>query len=106
MTKKYELSEEEQVMASEPVTAYASLGEISTTEALWALIINQARDVQMTIKNRLDKLFPVNEDLTPYTMEELLGRIEEAEKEIEAGDVIPGEEVHKQMRDYVNSFAQ
>jgi len=39
-----------------------------------------------------------NDKPEPYSLEELNGRIDEAERQFESGEVIDGEIVHKQMR--------
>ena len=39
----------------------------------------------------------VQEDLVPYTMEEINARIDEAEADIDAGRVYSSEQVHKMM---------
>lgn len=103
MARKYEFIEEEPVMASEDVGLYT--GSISQTDALWALIVNQAKDVQMILKERLDNLFSYHEQITPYTMEEINARIDESERQIEAGDVVSGDNVHRMMREYIDSLA-
>lgn len=40
---------------------------------------------------------PFQEDLTPYTMEEINARIDEAEADIDAGRVYTSEQMHKMM---------
>lgn len=40
---------------------------------------------------------PVQEDLTPYTIEEINARIDEAEADIDAGRVYTSEQMHKMM---------
>lgn len=103
MAKKYEPIEEEPVMASEAIGTYN--GSISQADALWALIVNQAKDVQMVLKERLDNLFSYHEQIVPYTMEEINARIDESERQIDAGDVVLGDDVHRMMREYIDSLA-
>lgn len=103
MSKTYEIIEDEAKMVEEPLTI-ADVAKISTADALWTLITQQARDIQITLKNRLDTLFADAEELPPYTMEELSDRIDESERQIEAGETISGEEVHQRMFDYINAY--
>lgn len=44
---------------------------------------------------------PRTEDRTPYTMEELNARIDEAEAEFEAGEGIAAEVAHQRMRHFI-----
>lgn len=103
MVKKYDIPNDEPQMVSESMGA--GYGAISATEALWALIINQAKDVQFALKERLDRLFTSEAPIVPYTMEELQARIEESTTQMENGDVVSGEDVYKSMRSFVNSLS-
>lgn len=44
------------------------------------------------------------EHLTPYTMEEIYERIRRSEEDIAAGRTSSSEEVHRQMKEYINSL--
>ena len=44
------------------------------------------------------------EHLTPYTMEEIYERIRRSEEDIAAGRTYSSEEVHRQMREYIESL--
>ncbi len=44
------------------------------------------------------------EKLTPYTMEEIYKRLDEAEADIAAGRVISSEEMHRRMRKYLSTL--
>lgn len=46
----------------------------------------------------------VEEELTPYTLEELNARIDESEADIEAGRVISAEEMKREMRKFISSL--
>ena len=102
MDKNYEINNEEPMMANEPAISY---GSISTADALWALIEQQARSVQLVIKERIDKLLSKQQDYVPYTIDELHSRLDESEMQMEQGDVIAGEKVHDDVRSLINSMA-
>lgn len=103
MSITYKHIETEPVMVEEPTLAIADAGRINAADALWTLITQQARDIQMIIKNRLDNLFAESEQLPPYTIEEIYSRIDESEKQMEVGETISGDDVHQQMLDYINN---
>ena len=44
------------------------------------------------------------EHLTPYTMEELNARIDQALADVKAGRTISSEEAHRQMKEYIASL--
>ena len=46
------------------------------------------------------------EHLTPYTMEELNARIDQAIADVKAGRTISSEEAHRQMKEYIGSSGQ
>lgn len=85
--KPYPPYEEEPMVAAEPVEAYQR-----TNPAMYRrMLLNPSRSGAET-----DPL--VEEWLCPFTMDELHLRIDEAEAEIEAGEVMSCEEANAEIR--------
>ena len=88
MGKQYSLTKEDsqdQMIKDETSFAYTSQGQI---------IAPQILDPSDLIT-----------DMPPYTMEELNSRIDEAEKQIDCGDVFSHEEVMAEMKTLIASWS-
>ena len=98
-----DITEDETQMVNEP--AMSLYTGTSIADALWALIVNQSEEVQSVIAELLNHLLSKTNRAVPYTMEEINSRIDESEAQMMAGEVLPGEEVHDKMRQYINNLA-
>lgn len=98
--KKYEVEEDlTSGMVSEPAVTYNPT--ISTLDALWALVLNQAEDVQRSLELRLRHLLLHRNELsTPYTAEELHERITLSEEQFSQGQCFS----HTEVQDKVNKL--
>ena len=101
MQRKYSDNTNEGLKVSEGVSASAS--SINTADALWTLIVNQPRDVQEVLHTRFNNMWIDSIQYPPYSQEEIDLRVTEGEQQMESGDVLSGESVHNQMREYVRS---
>lgn len=86
--------------ASEDVSI-AYQGAPNQLDAIWESIISQTSEVQNILLERLAKLCS---SVKPYTYEELNSRIDESERQIESGEIMSGEQVHEEMRNYLKSL--
>ena len=99
MAKKYEIPETERMMASETSVAYDPT--VSTLDALWALVLDQAEDVQRGLELRLRHLLEQRKELSvPYTAEELHERITISEEQFSKGESFS----HAEVQDKVNKL--
>ena len=102
MDKKYTLTVESPQVVSDTVSSY-NAGKVievyvpTTGRYTEEELAQKLSDYARTLVNQKPQL-------EPYTMEELNTRIDEAEAEIETGNVLPGTMVHAQMQDYINSL--
>lgn len=101
MAKEYTYLEEEPQMVREDIAVSYTPNGIA--DAIWTLILNQTLEVQTIIADRLDNLRRKSE-VKPYSLEELNSRIDEAERQMECGEIMPGEQIHARMRNLVNSL--
>ena len=62
------------------------------------ILISDSRQLLDKVKKLLRKESKARELLKPYTMEELNARIDEAEAEIDAGEVLTCEEANAEVR--------
>lgn len=62
------------------------------------ILMSDSRQLLDKVKKLLHKEAKVREQLMPYTLEELNARIDEAEAEIEAGEVLTCEEANAEVR--------
>lgn len=62
------------------------------------ILMSDSRQLLDKVKKLLRKEAKAREQLNPYTMEELNARIDEAEAEIEAGEVLTCEEANAEVR--------
>lgn len=102
MKKKYELPEDELLSVGETTVSYQRAWGVA--DAFWTLLSGQPAEVQDIIAERLQNRRGNNYGEV-YTVEELNNRIDEAESQVEAGDVVAGECVHAQMREFVKSIS-
>ena len=97
--KKYELPEEEQMIVSDTTSEYNRT--MSTLDALWTLVLNQAEDVQRSLEQRLHNLLAQRKELSmPYTAEELHERIALSEEQFSQGQCLS----HTEVQDKVNNL--
>lgn len=98
--KKYELIEDHATgMVSESLGTYTP--QVSTLDALWALVLDQAEDVQRSLEQRLRHLLAHKNELsTPYTTEELHQRITLSEEQFSQGQCFS----HAEVQDEVNKL--
>lgn len=61
------------------------------------ILMSDSRQLLDKVKKLLRKEAKAREQLTPYTLEELNARIDEAETQIEAGEVLTNDEVFNRM---------
>ena len=101
MNRQYEINDKDSMMAKEPALSPAA---ISTTDALWTLIAQQTYSVQLAIKERIDQLLSSAQDPVAYSMEELHNRLDESELQMEQGDIISGDNIHDDIRSFINSL--
>lgn len=101
MAKEYTYLEEEPQMVREDIAVSYTPNGIA--DAIWTLILNQTLEVQTIIADRLDNLRRKSE-VKPYSLEELNSRIDEAERQMECGEIMPGDQIHARMRNLVNSL--
>lgn len=101
MTKQYTYPDDEPQMVKEDIAVSYSTNGIA--DAIWTLIANQTIEVQTIIAERLNNLQRKSE-VKPYTLEELNSRIDEAELQMECGEIMSGEQVHSRMRNIINSL--
>lgn len=104
MSKKYETQETEPQMVSEPAMTYDN--NISQLDALWALILNQAEDIQRGLEERLRHLLAKNDAVAhQYTIDELHNRIALSEDEFDNGQYSTHAEVSKQVDKMFESWS-
>ena len=104
MAKKYELPEEEQMIVSEASVAYNP--SISTLDALWALVLDQAEDVQRSLELRLRHLLSQRNELSmPYTAEELHERVTMSEEQFSQGQCFSHTEVQCKVNNLLESWS-
>lgn len=96
------IDDEEKQMVREPVLAYGA--SISQLDAIWALVLNQAEDVQRALEKRLHDLLVHKSERHTYTMEELHDRIALSEKQFAAGQYMTHEEVSHQLENLFESW--
>lgn len=101
MAKEYTYLEEDPQMVREDIAVSYTPNGIA--DAIWTLILNQTLEVQTIIADRLDNLRRKSE-VKPYSLEELNSRIDEAERQMECGEIMPGDQIHARMRNLVNSL--
>lgn len=98
MAKKYEIPEVEQGIVSESSVVYNPT--VSTLDALWALVLDQADDVQRNLEVRLRHLLQQRDELyMPYTAEELHERIALSEKQFSQGECFSHAEVRYKVNE-------
>lgn len=96
---KYELPEEEQMVVNEAVVNYNTT--ISPLDALWALVLEQADDVQRKLELRLRHLLSQKDNISmPYTAEELHERITLSEEQFSKGECFS----HAEVQDKANKL--
>ena len=72
---------------------------------LWHLAQSLSADNKRWLAEKLYQSVEEEEEhLTPYTMEEIYERIRRSEEDIAAGRTYSSEEVHRQMREYIESL--
>lgn len=102
--KTYPPYDEEPMMASEPEVAYGSVAmphaSLYHPTPYELEVIKQSKkdfeEGRFYTQEEVDKM--VEEWLHPFTMEELHQRMDEAEAEIEAGEVMTSEEANAEIR--------
>lgn len=103
MAKKYELPEEEHMIVSEAAVAYNPT--VSTLDALWALVLDQAEDVQRNLELRLRHLLSQRNELPmPYSAEELHERITLSEEQFSKGQCFSHTEVQSKVNNLFESW--
>lgn len=101
MAKQYTYPNDDPQMVKEDIAVSYSPNGIA--DAIWTLIANQTIEVQTIIAERLNNLRRKSE-VKPYNLEELNSRIDEAELQMECGEIMSGEQVHSRMRNIINSL--
>ena len=76
-----------------------------SVQDLWSQILALPADDRHWLQDKL-KVYESEEEehLTPYTMEELNARIDQALADVKAGRTISSEEAHRQMKEYIASL--
>ncbi len=75
-----------------------------SVQDLWSQILALPACDRHWLQDKLNVYEGEEEDLTPYTMEEIYERIRRSEEDIAAGRTYSSEEVHRQMREYIESL--
>ncbi len=73
-------------------------------EELWILIQRLPQEEKKVLRARLTEEESAQEALAPYTMEEIIQGIEEAEASIEKGELINHDDVQLRMRERINEI--
>ena len=76
-----------------------------SVQDLWSQILALPAGDRHWLQDKL-KVYESEEEehLTPYTMEELNARIDQALADVKAGRTISSEEAHRQMKEYIASL--
>lgn len=83
-------------MVSEPLGTYNAI--VSPLDALWALVLEQAEDVQKALELRLRHLLSQrSEQSIPYTAEELHERVTLSEEQFSQGECFSHAEVQEKV---------
>lgn len=75
--------------------------DILTTEDMEVLRTVRRAYRRAVDRSKVKTEKPVAEERTPYTMEELNARMDEAEAEFEAGEGMVSEVAHQRMRQFI-----
>ena len=75
-----------------------------SVQDLWSQILALPAGDRHWLQDKLKVYEQEEERLTPYTMEELNAWIDESEADIAAGRTYSSAEVHRQMREYIESL--
>ena len=75
-----------------------------SVQDLWNQILALPAADRHWLQDKLNVYEEEEEHLTPYTMEEIYERIRRSEEDIAAGRTYSSEEVHRQMREYIDSL--
>ena len=75
-----------------------------SVQDLWSQILALPAADRHWLQDKLNVYEEEEEHLTPYTMEEIYERIRRSEEDIAAGRTYSSEEVHRQMREYIDSL--
>ena len=75
-----------------------------SVQDLWSQILALPAADRHWLQDKLNVYEEEEERLTPYTMEEIYERIRRSEEDIAAGRTYSSEEVHRQMREYIDSL--
>ncbi len=75
-----------------------------SVQDLWSQILALPAADRHWLQDKLNVYEEEKEHLTPYTMEEIYERIRRSEEDIAAGRTYSSEEVHRQMREYIDSL--
>lgn len=90
-------------IASESLGTYNAT--ISPLDALWALVLNQAEDVQRNLEIRLRHLLLQKDKLSmPYTEEELHERVTLSEEQFSKGQCLSNAEVQGKVKKLFESW--
>ena len=75
-----------------------------SVQDLWSQILALPAADRHWLLDKLNVYEEEEEHLTPYTMEEIYERIRRSEEDIAAGRTYSSEEVHRQIREYIESL--
>ena len=75
-----------------------------SVQDLWSQILALPAGDRHWLQDKLNVYEEEEEGLTPYTMEELNARIDQALADVKAGRTISSEEAHRQMKEYIASL--
>ena len=75
-----------------------------SVQDLWSQILALPACDRHWLQDKLNVYEEEEERLTPYTMEELNARIDQALADVKAGRTISSEEAHRQMKEYIASL--
>ena len=75
-----------------------------SVQDLWSQILALPAADRHWLQDKLNVYEEEEEHLTPYTMEEIYERIRRSEEDSAAGRTYSSEEVHRQMREYIESL--
>ena len=78
------------------------MNAILSVQDLWSQILALPACDRHWLQDKLNVY--EEEHLTPYTMEEIYERIRRSEEDIAAGRTYSSEEVHRLMREYIESL--
>ena len=103
--KNYNIPDDSSVsVASESIDAYNTA--ISPLDALWALVLEQAEDVQRGLELRLRHLLSRKDEIPkPYTVEELHERVTLSEEQFSKGQYFSNAEVQDKVNKLFESWS-